>query len=65
VRVLGAWTNRATRTDREGRYAFAGFPLDVALEVEVASPAGVRVQRSVRLTETGTPTTRDVSLPDG
>lgn len=63
VRLLGRWTNRAARTDAEGRYAFAGLPPDVELEVEVVTATGRSVRKAVRLPPSARPTTLDVMLP--
>lgn len=63
VRLLGSWTNRATRTDRDGRYAFGGIPPGIDYDVEVVTPRGDSAGRPYRATGALTTTTLDVSVP--
>ena len=63
-RLLGRWTNRQARTDTDGRYAFAGIPTEVDLELEVVTPRGRSILHQVEATRTGEPTTLDVHLPE-
>ena len=63
VRLLGRWTNRATQTDRGGRYAFTGIPQYVDLELEVVTPRGRSILNTFRAEQTEAPMTLDVTLP--
>ena len=63
VLLLGRWTNRRARTDGEGRYAFAGLPPDVELELEAVTATGRSARKTVRLPPGARTTTVDVTLP--